>query len=218
MSAEYTQQREAMIKKQIIAKGREIKDPAVIAAMQKVPRHLFVPEQLREYAYEDRPLPIEADQTISQPYIVAFMTEYLELKGHEKILEIGTGSGYQTAILAEVCAEIYSLEIIESLAGTAQQLLQSLGYTNIHIRSGNGYQGWADYAPFDAIIVTCAPQFIPESLTQQLVIGGKMIIPVGPSDGPQHLISLQKIAEDQLMQKDVLPVRFVPMTGANNIN
>lgn len=199
----------AMIEQQL--KSRGIKDSRVLKVMQKVPRHAFVPPSYRDYAYADTPLPIGEKQTISQPYMVAFMTEILELKGSEKVLEIGTGSGYQAAILAELCREVYSVEIIESLARRANKLLRDLGYVHIRIKLGDGYLGWKEHAPYDAIIVTCSPTHIPSALEEQLKEGGKMIIPVGPSGGHQELFLLEK-KNGQMRQKNIFAVRFVPMT------
>ncbi|HEQ60309.1 MAG TPA: protein-L-isoaspartate(D-aspartate) O-methyltransferase [Firmicutes bacterium] len=190
--------------------ARGVKDPKVLAALRKVPRHLFVPEAERSSAYADHPLPIGEGQTISQPYIVAFMTEQLRLKGGEKVLEIGTGSGYQAAVLAEIGGEVYTIEIVEPLATRAAALLEQLGYQNIHVKSGDGYQGWPEHAPFDAIMVTAAPDHVPQPLVDQLKVGGRMILPVG--DWFQDLRVVVK-TEQGVLQQDVLPVRFVPMTG-----
>ncbi len=200
--------RERMVETQIKARG--VKDPRVLSALLKVERHLFVPEEFHSSAYSDQPLPIGEGQTISQPYIVALMTELLELKGDEKVLEIGTGSGYQAAILAEVAKEVYSIEIIESLATSAKKLLQELGYKNIHIKAGDGYLGWPEVAPFDAIIVTCAPDHIPKPLIEQLKEGGRMVLPVGT-----YSQELKKIVKrsGKIETTNVLPVIFVPMTG-----
>lgn len=200
--------REAMVQDQIAARG--IQDATVLAAMRKVPRHLYVPENVRARAYGDHPLPIGEQQTISQPYIVAFMTEQLRLKGGERVLEIGTGSGYQAAILGEICSEVYTIEIVESLANQSRELLQSQGYTNVHVKHGDGYQGWPEHAPFDAIMVTAAPDHVPQPLVDQLKVGGRMILPVGALF--QNLRVLVK-TEEGVVQQDVLPVRFVPMTG-----
>jgi protein-L-isoaspartate(D-aspartate) O-methyltransferase len=201
--------REAMVKNQIEARG--VADPLVLKAMRKAPRHLFVPEKERSAAYSDYPLPIGNNQTISQPYIVAFMTEQLGLKGGEKVLEIGTGSGYQAAMLAEIAGRVYSIEIICELADSAATRLKNLGYKNVTVRCGDGYQGWPDESPFDAVIVTAAPGKIPQPLVDQLKPGGKMIIPVGKLS--QELILVTKLADGKVEQKSVLPVRFVPMTG-----
>ena len=200
-----------MIREQLVGAGRNITNARVLAAMEKVPRQEFVPEQHRNRAYEDRPLSIGYDQTISQPYIVAFMTEQLDPQPTDRVLEIGTGSGYQAAVLAQLVAEVYTIEIIELLAQRAEADLKRLGYTNIHVRAGDGYQGWPEAAPFDAIIVTCAPEKVPPPLVEQFRDGGRMIIPVGPI-GDQELVLLRKQGE-QLEQRAVLSVRFVLMTG-----
>jgi len=205
---EYTFSREKMVSDQIVA--RNVSDELVLAAMRKVPRHDFVPDGMKPYAYEDRPLPIGEDQTISQPYIVALMTESLNLKGGERVLEIGTGSGYQAAILAEIAGEVYTIEIIESLANTARDRLQGMGYKNITVRYGDGYQGWKEHAPFDGIIVTAAPDHIPQPLIEQLKIGGRMVIPVGSMLQELKLLTKTK---DGIKEKSIIPVRFVPMTG-----
>lgn len=189
---------------------RGVSDKRVLAAMRKVPRHEFVPEDMKRYAYDDRPLPIGAEQTISQPYIVALMTELLGLKGDEKVLEIGTGSGYQAAVLAEIVKEVYTIEIVESLAKTAEERLDGMGYKNVTVKFGDGYKGWVEHAPFDGVIVTCAPDHIPQPLIDQLKIGGRMVIPVGARF--QELRLLTKI-EGGMEEKSVIPVRFVPMTG-----
>jgi len=194
-------------------KSRGIKDPAVLNAMLHVARHHFVPEEYKDQAYEDHPLPIDEGQTISQPYIVAFMTEALKLSSQSRVLEVGTGSGYQAAVLAEIVDSVFSIEIIESLAQKASRILSELGYTNIEIKTGNGYLGWAEKAPFDAIIVTCAPTEVPDALTEQLSENGKIIIPVG-STLDQNLFLLEK-RHGKLIQKRVLPVRFVPMIDEN---
>jgi len=196
-----------MIQEQIINRG--IKSQQVLDAFEKVPRHLFVPEKYRSMSYEDRPLPIGKGQTISQPYIVAFMTEVLDLKPSDRVLEIGTGSGYQAAILAEICDMVYSIEIVPYLGKNAAKVLNEIGYENIELKIGDGYQGWAAHAPYDAIIVTCAPTQIPLPLKKQLAEGGRMIIPVG-EQYVQELILLEK-EKGQLIEKKVLPVRFVPM-------
>jgi protein-L-isoaspartate(D-aspartate) O-methyltransferase len=197
-----------MVKRQIIARG--VKDVRVISAMKKVPRHLFVPERHRASAYDDYPLSIGEGQTISQPYIVAFMTEALDLTVAEKVLEIGTGSGYQAAILAELVKDVYTIEIIAELGKRAQQTLEKLQYKNIHVKIGDGYKGWPDMAPFDAIIVTCAPEKIPQALIEQLKEGGGMIIPVGREGGIQKLVRIMKKG-GKLETQEVMHVRFVPM-------
>jgi protein-L-isoaspartate(D-aspartate) O-methyltransferase len=191
-------------------KSRGITSEAVLKAMRNVPRHLFVPENLQNRAYDDSPLPIGAGQTISQPYIVAYMTEQLEPTPGMKVLEIGTGSGYQAAILAELGCEVYTIETVEELATSAEKVFTSLNLENIHVKHGNGYAGWSEEAPFDAVIVTAAPDCIPEKLTEQLKDGGKMIIPVG---GVHSVQSLMLITKDngQITSQDLLPVRFVPM-------
>ena len=204
----FTLERQKMVVHQIAARG--IKDTRVLEAMNKVPRHLFVPDGYLSSAYADYPLPIGEGQTISQPYIVAFMTESLDLKPDDRVLEIGTGSGYQAAILAEIVHEVYTIEIIESLGERARTLLGKMGYENIFVKIGDGYKGWPDEAPFDAIIVTCAPEDIPPALIEQLKEGGRMIIPVGSVGGVQELVRVVK-REGRVKTEDVLPVRFVPM-------
>jgi len=197
-----------MVEEQIEARG--IKDSLVLAAMRKVPRHLFVPERYRSEAYADHPLPIGYGQTISQPYIVAYMTEALRLKGGEKVLEIGTGSGYQAAVLAEIADSVFTIEIIPELAESARERLRRLGYKNIFVLCGDGYRGWPEHAPFDAIIVTAAPDHIPGPLVEQLKVGGRMVIPVGSVY--QELFLVVK-TERGVEKRPLLPVRFVPMTG-----
>ena len=205
----FVQKRHKMVKEQIERRG--IRDKLVLEAMRKVPRHLFVPDYLKDQAYIDSPLPIGNNQTISQPYIVAFMTEALKLKGDEKVLEIGTGSGYQAAVLAEIAKNVYTIEIIPSLGKRADEILKTLQYKNIHVEIGDGYRGLPDQAPFDAIMVTAAPEHIPQPLVDQLKIGGRMIVPVG--DLYQELILITKQPDGSIKKKSVLPVRFVPMTG-----
>ncbi|HRW63022.1 MAG TPA: protein-L-isoaspartate(D-aspartate) O-methyltransferase [Bacteroidales bacterium] len=209
----YLKVRQRMVRDQVVARG--ITDQSVIQAMLNVKRHLFVPKNYQRMAYEDRPLSIGEGQTISQPYIVALMTETLELKKDMKVLEIGTGSGYQAAILAEIVDQVYTIEIIESLGLKAENLLKSLNYNNINVKIGDGYKGWKEHSPFDAIIVTCAPADIPEPLEMQLKEGGKMIIPLGGSI-TQELVLFQKI-NGQLIRKVVAPVRFVPMVRHDGI-
>jgi len=208
---DFAAERKLMVEEQLAASGRGIQDKRVLEAMAAVPRHEFVPEPWRKSAYEDRPLPIGHGQTISQPYVVAFMTEKLAPKSTDRVLEIGTGSGYQAAVLAKLVAEVDTIEIVEPLARQAEADLQRLGFKNVRVRAGDGYKGWPERAPFDAIIVTCAPDHIPEPLVAQLKEGGRMIIPVGPN-GDQQLYLLKK--RDGKVERDsVLPVRFVPMTG-----
>ncbi|GIV38173.1 MAG: hypothetical protein KatS3mg032_2552 [Cyclobacteriaceae bacterium] len=199
--------RERMIQQQLINRG--IRSRAVLDAMRKVERHRFVPAGLQHEAYNDYPLPIGEGQTISQPYIVAFMTEALNLKPTDKVLEIGTGSGYQAAVLAEICREVYTIEIAESLGLRAQQILKELGYTRVHVRIADGYYGWPEAAPFDAIIVTCSPANVPKPLEEQLAEGGRMIIPVG-EDHVQELVLITR-QNGKLKRQHRLPVRFVPM-------
>jgi protein-L-isoaspartate(D-aspartate) O-methyltransferase len=209
---DYDTQRRQMVANQIKARG--VKDSRVLAALLKVERHLFIPPENRHLAYQDFPVPIGEGQTISQPYIVAFMSEALGLKGTERVLEIGTGSGYQAAILGELAAEVCSIEIIPSLGERAAVLLDDLGYDNIMVRIGDGYRGWPEHAPFDAIIVTCAPERVPPALVEQLKEGGAIVIPVGPVDGVQKLIKGIKKG-GKLDIRDELPVRFVPMVRGN---
>jgi protein-L-isoaspartate(D-aspartate) O-methyltransferase len=210
---DYSKERAAMVSDQLRSRG--IKDERVLAAMLRVERHLFVPPVYRNKAYEDYPLPVGEGQTISQPYIVAFMTEALDLKKEDKVLEIGTGSGYQAAILAEICDSVFTIEIYQSLALSASKILDSLGYTNVFVRTGDGYRGWPEHAPYNAIIVTCAPADIPEMLEEQLTESGRMIIPVG-SDYIQNLYLLEK-KSGKLQKKSILPVRFVPMINENGV-
>ena len=205
----YLAKRFSMVETQIHRRG--VKDTLVLNAMKNVPRHKFVPASMKNQAYIDSPLPIGENQTISQPYIVGFMTESLQLKGPEKVLEIGTGSGYQAAVLSEIADSVFSIEIVATLGQRAKELLNDLGYKNIQVRIGDGYQGWPEHAPFDAIIVTAAPVKIPQPLVDQLKPGGRMIIPVG--DYYQELILITKSSNGKITKKSILPVRFVPMTG-----
>jgi len=198
-----------MVREQIQARG--VRDARVLAAMLKVKRHLFVPADEEENAYEDRPLVIGEGQTISQPYIVAFMTEALQLKARARVLEIGTGSGYQAAVLGELAREVYTIEIVKPLGERAAKLLARLGYRNIKVKIGDGYQGWPDKAPFDAIMLTAAPERVPAPLLQQLAVGGSLVAPVGPLRD-QRLIRITRSAGG-LSREELLPVRFVPMTG-----
>ena len=205
----YESARKRMVEKQIMARG--IKDKRVINAMLKVPRHEFVPGKYSHYSYHDSPLPIGYDQTISQPYIVALMTEEMNLSNVDRVLEVGTGSGYQAAVLAEIAAEVYTVEIVEPLGRSAKDRLKALGYDNVHVRIGDGYEGWEEHAPFDRIIVTCAPTEIPQPLVDQLKEGGIMVIPVG-SKGFQYLYRVKKYMGEAETEK-VIPVSFVPLTG-----
>jgi len=205
----FAARRERMVAEQIQA--RDVADPRVLASMRKVPRHLFVPERMRPEAYDDHPLPIGEGQTISQPYIVGIMSELLQLAGGERVLEVGTGSGYQAAILAELAKEVYSIEILEPLARRAAATLRELGYSSAVVRAGDGYLGWPEAAPFDAIIVTAAPDHIPQPLVDQLRVGGRLVIPVG--DHYQELLQCVRTPEG-LPCTSVIPVRFVPLTGA----
>jgi protein-L-isoaspartate(D-aspartate) O-methyltransferase len=204
----YRKAREAMVQQQIASRG--VRDQRVLEAMRKVPRHLFVPPEMQPYAYMDSPLPIGYEQTISQPYIVGFMTEALKLKSGDHVLEIGTGSGYQAAVLAELVSEVYSIEIVERLAAEAMERLRDLGYSNITVHAGDGYRGWPEAAPFDAIIVTAAPDHVPQPLFDQLAFDGRLILPVGKHF--QSLIRIQRTAKG-FKRENLLPVRFVPMTG-----
>jgi protein-L-isoaspartate(D-aspartate) O-methyltransferase len=196
-----------MVREQL--ESRDIRDTRVLQAMRAVPRHAFVPERYQNEAYDDHPLPIEAEQTISQPYIVALMTQLAALAPGQKVLEVGTGSGYQAAVLAQLGARVWSIEIVEELATTARERLRALGYA-VQVRHGDGYAGWPEVAPFDAILVTAAPPSVPEPLEQQLAVGGRLIVPVGR--GSQELLLITR-TETGYEQQHVLPVRFVPMTG-----
>jgi len=208
--ANFEKKRKEMVVEQIEERG--VIDRRVLEVMGRVPRHKFVPEKYRHLAYGDYPLPIGEGQTISQPYIVALMTECLQLEGDEKVLEVGTGSGYQAAILSELAREVYTIEILEPLAKRSEELLRELGYKNVKVKCGDGYLGWEEYAPFDAIIVTCAPDHIPEPLIDQLVEGGGMVIPVGETDFTQVLKLVEK-KEGGIIIQNIVPVRFVPMIG-----
>jgi protein-L-isoaspartate(D-aspartate) O-methyltransferase len=200
--------RERMVREQIEARG--VRDPRVLAALARVPRHELVPAELREFAYEDRPLPIGRGQTISQPFVVAYMTEQLQLGGDERVLEVGTGSGYQAAVLGELAAEVYTIEIVEELGLRARADLERLGYRNVHVRIGDGYRGWPEHAPFDAIIVTAAPGHVPQPLVDQLAVGGRMVLPVGGYD--QELLLIERDAGGTRRER-LIDVRFVPMRG-----
>ncbi len=201
-------ERQELVAKTIEKRG--ISDPEVLRAIRAVHRHRFVPEDYRGLAYADRPLPIGHEQTISQPYIVALMTELAGVDSSSRVLEIGTGSGYQAAVLAEIVDSVYSIEILCPLAERAKAILDTLGYDNIEIKCGDGFRGWPEYAPFDAILVTAAPEKIPEPLIEQLKVGGKLVIPVGSVY--QELKRVTK-TEEEVLTEDIIPVRFVPMTG-----
>lgn len=206
----YADSRRRMVTEQLVSRG--ISNPRVLEAMRRVPRHEFVPALMRPAAYTDRPLPIGHDQTISQPYIVAFMTEALRPAATDRVLEIGTGSGYQAAVLAELVAQVLTIEIVAPLGERAREDLARLGYRNVQVKVGDGYEGWPEHAPFDAIIVTCSPEHVPQPLVEQLRDGGRMIIPVGSQAFGQELYLLEKRG-GKVERRAVLPVRFVPMTG-----
>ncbi len=204
----YYEERIRMVENQIDRRG--IEDSAVLNAMRSVPRHLFVPEAYRSRAYEDGPLPIGNNQTISQPYIVALMTELLDLQPGERVLEVGTGSGYQAAVLAEIADSVYTIEIVKPLADRSREILDSIGYNNIKVMHGDGYQGYEEAAPYDAIIVTAAPDHVPQPLIDQLAMGGRLVIPVGSI---YQYLTLYEKTEEGLKKKTGIAVRFVPMTG-----
>ncbi|HUU05717.1 MAG TPA: protein-L-isoaspartate(D-aspartate) O-methyltransferase [Patescibacteria group bacterium] len=212
--AEYTAARERMVKEQILERG--ITDQRLLNALLKVKRHLFVSPAYRVNAYGDFPLPIEEGQTISQPYIVAIMTTVIAPDYKKKVLEIGTGSGYQAAVLAELVREVYTIEIKPQLARESKKLLKDLGYKNIHFRTGDGHIGWPEAAPFDGIIVTCSPDHIPTPLIEQLAVGGRMVIPISYSTTVQDLLLVEKLANGKLKKTNLIPVLFVPMIRAGN--
>ncbi|MCF8363676.1 MAG: protein-L-isoaspartate(D-aspartate) O-methyltransferase [Prolixibacteraceae bacterium] len=205
----FKERRERMVSSQIETRGLE--HTSTLKAMRSVPRHLFVPEKMRDYAYDNRPLPIGHGQTISQPYIVAFMTSTIQPKADYKVLEIGTGSGYQAAILSEIVDSVYTIEIVEPLYEQASERLADLGYDNVKVKYGDGYYGWEEHAPYDAIVVTAAAEYIPPPLLDQLKTGGKMIIPVGSPFMAQSLILVSK-KKDKITTSKLMPVRFVPFT------
>lgn len=211
----YAQQRQQMVETQIRARG--VTDPAVLAAMARVPRHLFVPERMRPLAYLDRPLPIGHGQTISQPYIVALMSALLELEPGGRVLEVGTGSGYQAAVLAAMGVGVYTIEIVPELGRQAEASLAAAGYGGVRVKVGDGYKGWPAHAPFDGIIVTCAPERIPDPLKAQLAEGGRMVIPVGRAGGVQELVLLRRV-EGRIEQQKIIDVRFVPMVDERGEN
>jgi protein-L-isoaspartate(D-aspartate) O-methyltransferase len=204
----FDEKRLLMVAQQL--KARDITDPRVLAAMGKVPRHRFVPDNLRSLAYEDHPLPIGSGQTISQPYIVALMTQWAEVKPGDKVLEVGTGSGYQAAVLAELSDRVFSIELLPDLAEAARTHLRDLGYGRVQVRSGDGYQGWPEDAPFDAILVTASAPEVPPALKQQLKEGGRLVIPVGPPGSVQELLLLRKV-KGELQEEQRVPVLFVPL-------
>jgi len=208
MRNDFSSLREKMVEVQIA--GRGIKNAKVLDAMGKVPRHFFVPAELRDSAYVDGPLPIGSGQTISQPYIVAYMTEILELSGAERVLEVGTGSGYQTAVLAEIVKDVFTIEVVATLSQRAQDVLKSLGYVNIQFKIGDGTRGWKDFAPYEAIMVTAAPGSVPKVLQEQLQVGGRMIIPIGVDY--QELVLVRR-EEKTFKETRLLPVRFVPLVS-----
>jgi protein-L-isoaspartate(D-aspartate) O-methyltransferase len=200
-----------MVERQL--KGRDIRDKGVLQAMNTVERHLFVPRGFQQYAYHDRPLPIGFGQTISQPYMVAVMTQALELGGDEKVLEIGTGSGYQAAVLSDLVKEVYTIEIIKGLGQKAAQTLKAHGFNNVRVKIGDGFDGWPEYAPYDGILITCAVNTIPEPLVEQLKVGGRMVLPIGKTLRIQKLKVLTKENNGKLREKAILDCVFVPMTG-----
>lgn len=206
---DYAAARERMVREDIM--GRGVRDERVLRAMREVPRHEFVPPEFRHDAYADHPLPIGGGQTISQPYIVAAMTELAAVGPNDVALEIGTGSGYQAAILARLARHVYTIEILPELAESARARLERLGFTNVTVRAGDGYQGWPEHAPFDVIVVTAAPEEIPPALLEQLKPGGRMVVPVGPEDAVQSLRLVEKDAAGHIREQAIMPVRFVPM-------
>jgi len=210
MKKNFEERRDKMVESQMQTRG--VKDEKVLEAMRKVPRHKFVSKNMKPYAYNDEPLPIGEGQTISQPYIVAYMTEVLQLKGGEKVLEVGTGSGYQAAILAEIVREVYTIEVIGALSLRAQEVIKELGYKNIYFKIGDGSLGWKDHAPYDAILVTAAPDKVPEALQEQLHIAGRMIIPVGATFQELVLVIRER---KKFKKKKLLPVRFVPLISVH---
>jgi protein-L-isoaspartate(D-aspartate) O-methyltransferase len=211
----WERQRKRMVEEQLKARG--IKNERVLAALGKVPRHEFVPERYRAEAYEDHPLPVGQEQTISQPYIVAYMTEVINPRPGQKVLEVGTGSGYQAAVLAELLGEVYTIELLPELAASARKRLERLGYRNVHVKAGDGYLGWPDKAPFDAILMTCGARDVPEPLFEQLKPGGKMVIPVGDLAAGQTLRVVTRGPGGKREVRDLLPVRFVPLRRAEEV-
>ena len=209
--SDYSKLRERMVKRQIA--GRGVRSERVLKAMRKVPRERFLPRGQGVFAYDDSPLPIGDGQTISQPYIVAYMAECLALEGGEKVLEIGTGSGYAAAVLAEIAAEVYTIERIEGLATMARTVLDGLGYTNVHVQCGDGTLGWPEEAPYDGIVVSAGGPDVPDTLKHQLKMGGRLVIPIGRSKAYQELVRVTRIAEDEFKTEDLVAVRFVPLVG-----
>lgn len=209
--SDYSKLRERMVKRQIASRG--VRSAPVLDAMRKVPRERFLPRGQGVFAYDDSPLPIGDGQTISQPYIVAYMAESLALEGGEKVLEIGTGSGYAAAVLAEIAAEVYTIERIEGLATMARNVLDELGYSNVHVRCGDGTLGWPEEAPFDGIVVAAGGPDVPDTLKHQLKTGGRLAIPIGRSKAYQELVRVTRVAEDEFKAEDLVPVRFVPLVG-----
>ena len=209
--ASFPSLRKKMVERDIAARG--VRDELVLDAMRRVPRELFLPKNLREFAYEDTPLPIAGEQTISQPYIVAFMTEALMLKGGEKVLEIGAGSGYAAAVLSEIAANVYTVERLGPLAEKAAATLAELGYDNVHVLHGDGTRGWPEHAPYDAIVVAAGGPQVPESLKEQLKIGGRLVIPVGADQRSQELIRVTRLTTNEYRSEDIADVRFVPLIG-----
>ena len=211
---DFSNLRNQMVQEQLTSNG--IRDKKILNAFLEVPRHMFVPKDLRSIAYQDSPIPLGPDQTISQPYIVAYMTQTLNLEEGHRILEIGTGSGYQTAILSSLVKEVYSVELVNSLSDEANKVFTDLGYTNIHLKVGNGYEGWPEKSPFDSIILTASPRKLPDSLADQLKMGGKIIAPIGEESDDQRLVLYEKIPDGgergyKLSEINLLPVKFVRM-------
>lgn len=213
---DYQKQRENMVRFQIARRG--VKSQRVLDAMRSVPRERFLPSVRADFAYDDSPLPIGQGQTISQPYVVAFMADALELEGGEKVLEIGTGSGYAAAVLAEIVADVYTIERIKGLADMASSVLESLGYDNVHVRHADGTLGWPEEAPFDGIVVTAGAPHVPESLRQQLEVGGRLVIPVGSTQSYQQVVRVTRVGADEYDTENLLPVRFVPLVGEEGWN
>ena len=205
----YERDRADMVARQVEARG--VRHEGVVRAMREVPRHEFVPPEYAGLAYDDRPLPIGHRQTISQPYVVAVMTELIDPEPTDRILEVGTGSGYQAAVASELVAEVYSIELIPELAASAAERLSELGYDNVHVRAGDGYLGWPEHAPFDGILVTAGADHVPQPLVDQLAVGGRMVIPVGDTQSEQVLRVLEKLPDGSIESRDVVPVRFVPL-------